>query len=263
MPDRRPTDLIQSLQRGLRILEWVAAAGRPVTPREVADALDLNLGTAYHLINTLLYEDYLRRDAGRGLVPARSPGGPPACERAVSPASVAVGRALGRAAFAVEDVSLITQLHGGEAVVTAVQEVEAAPNAGRYRVAAAHLPHLTAVGRVMIASRRDCEIPPIVRRVRELAAEREEIFDADQLLSDVEQIRRTGVSFEVAEGEACVAAPIVGAAGEPLGGLALVVEPDRIRPEAAALAQLTRRAAASVGRALAASRSALERLPRA
>ncbi len=260
-PGPPPSDLIQSLQRGLRVLEWVAAAGRPVTPREVAAALELNVGTTYHLLNTLVYEGYLRRDAGAGLVLARPPcAAPPAAP--ASPVTVAVSRALGRAAFAVEDVALITELRDGEAVVRAVQEVEAAPNAGRYAVASTHLPHLTAVGRVMLASRPDDEMLAGVRQVGAMAAERDEIFDGDRLLRDIGEIRRTGVAFEFAEGEACVAAPVLGARGEPLGGLALVVPPDRVRRDPAPLATLTRRAAAAVGRAIGGHRWAQASLPR-
>ncbi len=251
-----PSDLIQSLQRGLRIVEWVAAADAPVTVREIAEALALNVGTTYHLVNTLVFEGYLRRE-DRGLVVGRRLPGPER-SRAVarSPVDVAVSRALGRAAFAIEDCALMAHLDDGEAVVAAVQEAEAAPNAGRYEAAAKHLPHTTAVGRVMLASQPDDAMLPTIARVRALCAEREEIFDADGLLRELGHIRRTGVSFEVCAGEACVASAVTGALGEPICGLALVVTPDRMRRDPAAFATLSRRAAAAVGRAVCGHRGA-------
>lgn len=257
---RQPSDLIQSLQRGLHVLEWVAGAHRPVAPREIAHALGLNVGTTYHLVNTLVYEGYLRREQGGRLVLGRRPC-VPAGPAALSPVSVAVSRALGKAAFAVEDVALIAELRDGEAVIRAVQEVEAAPNAGRYAVASARLAHVTAVGRVMLASLPDDAVAPTVARVGALAAERDEIFHEAGLLRELAEIRRTGVSYEVAEGEACVAAPVLGARREPLGGLALVVTPDRARRDPAPLATLTRRAASAVGRAIGGHRWAQNALP--
>ena len=69
-----PGDRIQSLSRGLRILEFVHTAERPVGIKEVAFGVGLQLPTAYHLVNTLLYDGYLERDDARLLRPGRLPG---------------------------------------------------------------------------------------------------------------------------------------------------------------------------------------------
>jgi len=61
-----PGDRIQSLSRGLRILEFVHAAERPVGIKEVAFGVGLQLPTAYHLVNTLLYD-------GRGVAVVIAP----------------------------------------------------------------------------------------------------------------------------------------------------------------------------------------------
>lgn len=58
---KRPSDLIQSVSRALRILEVVGASPGGVSPKAVARRCQLRLPTAYHLMRTLGYEGYLSR----------------------------------------------------------------------------------------------------------------------------------------------------------------------------------------------------------
>jgi DNA-binding IclR family transcriptional regulator len=57
----RPTDLIQSVSRALRVIEQVTRADRPVPVKVIARRCGLNLSTTYHLVRTLSYEGYLVR----------------------------------------------------------------------------------------------------------------------------------------------------------------------------------------------------------
>ncbi|MCX2930847.1 helix-turn-helix domain-containing protein [Mycobacterium sp. CVI_P3] len=52
--------LVRSLQRGLQIINIVAAEG-PLHAKLVARSVKLPLPTAYHLLRTLVYDDYLVR----------------------------------------------------------------------------------------------------------------------------------------------------------------------------------------------------------
>jgi DNA-binding IclR family transcriptional regulator len=58
----RPTDLIQSVSRALRVLEAVGGSPGGCNAKAVARRCELNLSTAYHLLRTLAYEGYLVRD---------------------------------------------------------------------------------------------------------------------------------------------------------------------------------------------------------
>jgi DNA-binding IclR family transcriptional regulator len=232
------------------VLEHVSRTNRPPTTKELAVALGLNVATTHHLVNTLVYEGYLERDDLRRLVPAAHAPGAPGCRPART--SVPVDRALGRAAFAVDDVALLTCLTGeGEALVTAVEEVHAAPNAGRYTVGSTHLPHLTAVGQAILAGQPDDRVLPEVRRVKALAREREELFHEDGLLDELAAVRRRGIAVARGDGEACLGCAVRDPAGRLVAGLALVVAPDRLRREPERLAALARRAATRVGAAYA------------
>lgn len=59
-PIGKPATL-QTAERALRFLEIVAAADEPPRVREVAETLDVNLTSAYHLFNTLHHSGYLTR----------------------------------------------------------------------------------------------------------------------------------------------------------------------------------------------------------
>lgn len=59
----RPTDLIQSVSRALRVLEVVGESPAGLNAKAVARRADLHLSTAYHLLRTLAYEGYLVRTA--------------------------------------------------------------------------------------------------------------------------------------------------------------------------------------------------------
>lgn len=52
--------LVRSLQRGLHIVNVVAAQG-PLHAKQIARAVKLPLPTAYHLIRTLVHDSYLAR----------------------------------------------------------------------------------------------------------------------------------------------------------------------------------------------------------
>lgn len=62
MAQSEPTKMIQSVQRALRIMELVGNHPGGVTAPRIAFECGLNRATAYNLLRTLVYENYLRRD---------------------------------------------------------------------------------------------------------------------------------------------------------------------------------------------------------
>ena len=61
MMSGRPTDLIQSVSRALRILEEVGDSPEGLNAKQIAHRCDIALPTTYHLVRTLAYEGYLVR----------------------------------------------------------------------------------------------------------------------------------------------------------------------------------------------------------
>ncbi|MEV0219420.1 IclR family transcriptional regulator C-terminal domain-containing protein [Streptomyces sp. NPDC050704] len=62
--DLHPTTLIGSVQRAMRLLESVARHEHGAPAKQLARETGLALPTAYHLLRTLAYEGYLRREKG-------------------------------------------------------------------------------------------------------------------------------------------------------------------------------------------------------
>lgn len=62
--DPHSTTLIGSVQRAMRLLESVARHGHGAPAKQLAREAGLALPTAYHLLRTLAYEGYLRREKG-------------------------------------------------------------------------------------------------------------------------------------------------------------------------------------------------------
>ena len=68
-----PQNTLQTVDRALTFLEIVASAEKPLTVKDVAAALQVNLTTTYHLLRTLMAHGYIERhddltlSLGRGL----------------------------------------------------------------------------------------------------------------------------------------------------------------------------------------------------
>lgn len=60
----KPTDLIQSVSRALRILEEVGDDPEGLNAKQIAQRCGIALPTAYHLLRTLTYEGYVVRRPG-------------------------------------------------------------------------------------------------------------------------------------------------------------------------------------------------------
>jgi DNA-binding IclR family transcriptional regulator len=69
MADDRPSYTAPALEKGLDILELLAAAGRPMGTRQIADDLGRSKNEIFRMVHVLLGRGYLQRDeAGEGLV---------------------------------------------------------------------------------------------------------------------------------------------------------------------------------------------------
>ncbi len=235
---RRSADQIQALARGLRVLEYVHAAGRPVGIKEIALAVDLNLSTAYHLVNTLLDEGYHVRGEDRLLKPGRG------LEAADWSGPHGVRLALARAAQAAGDVSVLARLEDPLTRITAVAELRDAPSRGHYPQHTVALSHLFAVGRVMMADQSPDRTEQLVESTRWTAARQREIFDEVELRDDLSATRERGYCTMVGNGDGCVAVPVIDRSGRTVAALAVVVTPTRLRHE---LDQLVRIGAHAAG----------------
>ncbi|MCL6554177.1 MAG: IclR family transcriptional regulator [Firmicutes bacterium] len=244
---------VQSLERGVALLEALGRAGRPLTVRELSIQVRLPRPTVYRLLQTL---------AACGLVASAERG------------HVLGPRILSLAAQRLEQIELRAAWHGrlralrdqtGETVHLAVLEqgqvvyIDKVESSGPLRMASAVgkiMPaHCTALGKAMLAF-----MPPAAARrvLRDHGLPRRTantITDPVRFFEELAQVHARGFAIdniENEEGIRCVAAPIFDHRGQVAGavslsGAASSITLDRARRE---LGPQVRRAALDISRAL-------------
>jgi DNA-binding IclR family transcriptional regulator len=139
-----------------------------------------------------------------------------------------VQRALGRAAFAVDDVAVMARLAGAETRVIATAEVPGAPCSGHYDRDATGLSHTLAVGRVILAHQPSEVAEEMIDLTRRTACARGDLFNEAELRDSLQATAERRFCVVVGEGDACVGAPVLGRDGSVHGAVAVVVEPRRL-----------------------------------
>lgn len=246
-------DSLSTLQRGLRVLEYVSQ-NEGTYPKQIAAGVGLSLGTTYHLVNTLLDERYLIRTWLGGLVLGEG-------------VAALVGRVDHRPdpypelhALLLElaersgDVAVLGRLVGPDAEIVAVADAPGAEHGGHLLAGSRGPTHTMALGKALlsvlepetvVAIVRSWPLPPLTGRT---------VVRPDLLLDQVELVGRRGFAVDVEEGEeglCCISAPIRGPATRPSGAIAVAVTPERFRTQGPRLAELVvaaeRRSSAILG----------------
>lgn len=223
------------------MLDHVHRARAPVGVRDLSEAVGLNVSTTHHLVNTLVWEGHLMRGRDRRLTPGRGFAAPDAG------ASPAVSRALGRAAYAADDVAVLCRLDGGEAYIAGVAGVPGAASLDFYPLGTRDLAHLLATGRVLLA----LGPPAALESARALARDRREIFDEDAIHADFARIRKERYATLLGDAHGCVAAPVFAPDGRCAASVAIVVAPNRMRRDLDRLVAIGRWAGSALTNALA------------
>jgi DNA-binding IclR family transcriptional regulator len=223
----RPTDLIQSVSRALRILEAVGENQSGLNAKQIAQQCDLALPTAYHLLRTLCYEGYMVRrpngNYGLGLKVAdrfrdlmASMERPPAIHDVLR----LVAETTGHTAY-------FAQLIDGRIVLTDLVEGPHSPHLEDLVVGWDDGAHATALGKALLSS-----IPAPERRsyLEEMGLRRftpNTITDPEQLNYELAAAVRVGVFTEEAQyrPDVCCAAVVLG--GDRRGTIGVSVPSER------------------------------------
>ncbi|GAA0495436.1 transcriptional regulator [Paractinoplanes deccanensis] len=228
------TGVLQSVERAMRVLDHFAAAGGPVTAKELATALGLTLPTTYHLLTTLVNGGYLVHlgeerayalghrvdDLARGL--HRQIAVPPEVRRVAS----VVHREARAAAY-------YAALRDHEMIVAHVAECPRHPRINPLGVGFHQVPHATAFGKLMLAMLPPDELEAIlVHGLPSVTAGT--VTDLTLLRRQLRQVAGTGLAVEVDEfqaGLSCMAAPVTDAAGRFVGAVAISMPTGRLRSD--------------------------------
>jgi IclR family transcriptional regulator, acetate operon repressor len=226
-------ELLGTVRRALRVLDYLAETEEPVPIKRLAAELGLNISSAYHVMNTLVADGYVSRDErsgayGLGAKAARL-GDAYARAWPVEPELRAIVGDLGARTG---ENAYLAMAHGQDVVITDIVE-----SRQRVRVHALHRGyssdlHARALGKAVLAHRDPASVrahfaahPP--RRITPRT-----LVTAAAIEAELERVRRRGYSEdleEFCEGVCCVGAPFFGPGGEPAGSVSVSVPSFRYR----------------------------------
>lgn len=218
--ERSPATLIASVQRALRLMEAVCDHEHGAPVKALACEAGLRLGTAYHLLRTLVYEGYLYRLADGSYVLG---------ERVSSLLSqsrlhIAVNRIRPALAALRDEVGAAVYLclyEDGEIVVRDVVDGPTAPRVDLW-VGFQDAGHATALGKCVLASLNASERREYLSRHGLPELTPRTITNLERLIDHLAIDRENGLVTdreEYAIGTACTAAPV--GTGSIVGAVAL------------------------------------------
>lgn len=231
---------IQSVSRASQVLLWVADQANGATAKEIAAARGLALPTTYHLLNTLVDEGLLAKDAERRYILGRSSAILAQAYlrgKAVPDSFLAALRDLARrtgdtaylAEWGDREIRVLASVGGSR--MLRVAEVGSGP----YEHG-----HARANGKVLLAF-APAEMREAYLRSNPLVpATDSTISDPESFARELARIRERGYAYdeeEFAPGVACVAAPLL-QNGQLIASLGLSVPVDRMAKDRAQLTKV-------------------------
>lgn len=217
---------LQTLDRGLALLEWVASNPGNATVRQAAEALGINMTTCYHLVDTLMSRGYLVR-AGHGQLRVG------VALAGLSAAFVEQSRPLALLSPVVEDLrgrsqeSVFLAVWDGDDVILLLflegpQHLTVSGFSPGFRGFA----HARCSGKAILAYLPSAELDQYFANHELVARTPHSITDEGQFRRQLDEVRIRGWACETEEftvGICSLGAPFFGADGRVLGALSLAV----------------------------------------
>ncbi|MBV8150834.1 MAG: IclR family transcriptional regulator [Candidatus Eremiobacteraeota bacterium] len=250
-------ELLGTVRRAFRVLDYLAVAEGPVAIKRIAADLGLNISSAYHLMHTLVADGYATRDRSGafGLGPkAARMGEAYARSWPVEPRLRTLVQEL---AARTEEIAYLALLHGDRVVISEIVE-----SRRHVRVHALHRGywgdlHARALGKAVLAHLE----PAVVRSHFEADPPRRltprTLVALADIEAELERVRRRGYAEdaeEFADGVCCIAAPFFGRHGVA-GSLSVSVPSFRFRSVRATVREAVQSTAHAATEALGSQRS--------
>ena len=240
----RPSDLIQSVSRALRILDEVGEGQDGLNAKQISRRCELTLPTTYHLLRTLCYEGYLARrpegtyilglkiaDRFRDLVASMD--NPPGVHDVLRHLAELTGHTV-----------YFSQVVDGRIVITDLFEGPHSPHLEDLVVGFDEGAHATALGKALLASMPGGERRNYLREQGLRPFTGNTIVDVDALDAELRASKHQGGVFTEEEqyrDEVCCAAVLVN--GGRTGAIGLSAGVGRWNPMHAALVRTLRQGA--------------------
>ena len=226
---KAPTDIVQSVIRGLSILELVAGHEAPLKAQDVAAFSGLHVATTYHLLNTLVHAGYLRKEDGAFALSSKVAELYSQYDRQLrpSPASLA---AIHRLAAESEETAYVSRWHQGDVTIAGVAEGRRAVRVTGLHVGVRGHAHARASGKVLLAFGPPDRLAQYLARTPLEPRTSRTIVEPAALRKELEAIRQRGYSIdreEFVEGVCCLAAPILDETGSASVALTVTIPATR------------------------------------
>ncbi|WP_131735656.1 IclR family transcriptional regulator [Actinomadura roseirufa] len=240
--------ILHTLERGLQVLEAVAAADGTATAKVLGRRLGIKIGTCYHLLRTMVASGHL----------VRLPGG----RYDVGPRAASLGRLLqSRSGPSPELAVILTRLHNktretsyisgwyhGTLILQQYLSGLHTLSVGNLEVGYAAQMHARASCKAVLAFLPEEQVAAMFKGVPLDAVTPKTITDFDELTVELARVRRQGYAVddeEFSPGVCCVSAPYFGAEGcAPAGAFTVSVPTTRFAERRAWLTTEVREAAA-------------------
>jgi len=245
-----PPRHIQSLDRGIRLLEVIARSEQPLTGVEAADRAEINRSTAWRLLATLEQHKLVERGAsGRYGVGIALFG-----LAAVTRWDTVARRArpiLERLSTVTESTAAVAVVDGGGYEI--IDQVDG-PHALSVRWIGARLPlNCTSIGKLILASLHEDELDSYLRQTIQPRTA-QTLTDPGEIRAELEEVRRTGIATSIGDYEVGVngiSAAARDARGHPLAFIGVTGPDVRLTAESLTeVAPVVRTAAAELAYAL-------------
>jgi DNA-binding IclR family transcriptional regulator len=242
-----PDSGIRSATRVLRALRAIGATPSGLTAAELAAELGLGQATTYRLLATLQESDYVGRQSGEHrYILGRAVdelGRAVQSQLVVTPPVRAALRAVHDDAHA---PAYLTVFRGDDIAVAHIEDSLAHPQITQLHVGFSEASHLTAFGKLMLASKDETQLARYLQRHGLVSLTHDSVTDAGALREQLDDVRAQQLAVELEEylpKLACIAAPVRNVSGRLVGAVSVSVQAKDFNANAYALERAVRRGA--------------------
>lgn len=236
--------ILKTVDRALTLLRLLAEADGPLSVRELAEKLDINLTTAYHVVNTLAAQDFATHVGGQVEL------GPSAALLSVAyrrrrPLSEELERVVRRVAEQTGETTYLGEWNGANLVVRAVSESSESLRVAGIDVGYSGQEHLRASGLAVLSQLPTVDLRKFVARLQGSGV----ALDESGLVKALAPIAENGYAEErgiFSPGAACLAAPYLKWDGSVGGALAVSAPIERYEENRTRIMQAVSEAASEI-----------------
>jgi IclR family acetate operon transcriptional repressor len=222
------TTTLQSVRRAMTLLEAIAF-GSPVTAKDLARRCGLEIGTTYHLLNTLIESEYLEKEGLQIYPSARLATLGQAVEQRLRP-SPALMAAMDRLCEELGETTYLSEWIRDDVVAIASREGTKSVRVGMVHRTDRGMAHARASGKALLAFGPPERLETYLRRGPLTQCTAYTITDPAELRADIEVVQRQGYAAdrcEFLEEVCCLSAPVLSDAGTARFAISVLVPSSR------------------------------------